>query len=392
MVATAKETRQQLIKQAQDFDKKYADAATGLLPTEHQAAFDAMMVAADALLGPKPRTQASLDRDPATFRGATRPALSFVDGDGNRVRALTPDEPLAGEAPAGPSIGEVAQAMITGDWRDAQQFASMNTSSTEGGGILLTPIMSNQFLDLARSASVLMKAGVQTIPMTDANELIIARLTQDPTAYWRQETTEIPASAAKFGAIKLAPKMVAVLVGISVELTEDSANAASAIQDAISAAMGLAIDRAGLLGVVGTNGTGIGGWIQGVFNDAGNNVATVGTPTSYSQITSAIGKILTANYPGDLASLAWIANPREWQTYDSLVDTTHQPLRPTEWASKPQRLSTTSIPINLGAGSDSEMIVGDFSQMAMAVKTKGVQMQVFDQGSATDETGASIAT
>jgi len=63
----------------------------------------------------------------------------------------------------------------------------------------------------------------------------------------------------------------------------------------------------------------------GILNTSGiNTVATVGTPTNYAEMTTAVKDLLVDNYAGDISGLAWIAHPRDFATYDGLADTTGQ--------------------------------------------------------------------
>ena len=45
---------------------------------------------------------------------------------------------------------------------------------------------------------------------------------------------------------------------------------------------------------------------------------------------------------------------------------------------------TTSLPITEGAGTESSMVVGDFSQMLIGMRTRGVTIDVLDAGTAID--------
>ena len=125
-------------------------------------------------------------------------------------------------------------------------------------------------------------------------------------------------------------------------------------------------------------GSGSGAEPRGIINTTGVNVvSTVGTPTDYSQMTTAIKELLVDNYNGDISGLAWIAHPRDFVTYDGLVDTTNQLLRPTQWVGDLQRFATTEMPIDGGGRSnESSMIVGDFTQVVLGMRTNGVQIRV----------------
>ena len=169
------------------------------------------------------------------------------------------------------------------------------------------------------------------------------------------------------------------------ELAEDARNIVTAIESALGSALGLALDVAGL------SGDGIAKPL-GIFNMVGiNEVTSVGTPADYVKVTNAIGKILQANYPHEgLENLSWVAHPRDWESYDSLTDTTDQPLLPTPWASKPRRLSTTSIDTTLGGGAESQMVIGDFREVLIGMRTSGVRIRIADDGIVTDAVSDTI--
>jgi HK97 family phage major capsid protein len=166
----------------------------------------------------------------------------------------------------------------------------------------------------------------------------------------------------------------------SIELIEDSSNVAQLVQQTIMRAMGQKLDAAIL------EGSGSGAEPTGILNTSGiNTVTSVGTPTNYDEMTTAVKELLVDNYSGDISGLAWIAHPRDYATYDGLVDTTNQSLRPTQWVGDLKRFSTTELPINGGAGTnESSMIVGDFTQCVLGMRTNGVQIRVSADGIAND--------
>ena len=108
-------------------------------------------------------------------------------------------------------------------------------------------------------------------------------------------------------------------------------------------------------------------------------------------MTTAITSILAANYPGDVSDLAWIMNPTIGGTYDGLVtgiSSDNTPLEPTPWVRQLQRLFTT----NLAVASSPEqynMVVGDFRECLVGMRTSGVVIDVLDQGQVTDSDSVS---
>ena len=132
------------------------------------------------------------------------------------------------------------------------------------------------------------------------------RLLTDPTAVWRQETVAVNASEVTFDRVVLRPKVLAVNIPISIELLEDSSNAATAIETAIQGSIGAAMDLAILAG------TGASAEPEGIRNNGNvNTIGSVSTPTNYDEVNLAVGDVMVANFPGATSELAWIHHPRE---------------------------------------------------------------------------------
>jgi len=341
------------------------------------------------MLGAQPNGRLTPPSAPSDrYAGATvgRGGLRFRDlHTGSVVRALARDEKLT--APAGlddVSPGNLIRAWVTGrhDFlSDAEQriHNAATVGTDDGGGYLAPEGLSTRFVDLAREASVCVRAGAETLPMM-TSELHIAELTGDPTAAWRAETQAITASTPTFGRITLRPKVLAALVPVSIELLEDAPNAGQIIEAALQSVLGAKLDQACLLG------SGAGSEPRGVKNHpSANTVASVGAPADYTDLSGAIRQILDANYNGPIEDLAWILNPRTGEQYDELQDTTNQPLMPSRWVSQLRPFSTTSLSTTEGAGSnEASMIVGHFPQMVIGMRTQGVRVDILDSGTATD--------
>ena len=298
---------------------------------------------------------------------------------GELVRTLAPGDSLAGDVAGDDyAIGRYLTARLTG--QDTTAFAgAITTTDVEGGGSLLTPTLSRRWVDLARANSVCIKAGAETLPM-NSPEVQIARVSADPTSYWRAEGTSVTASSVTFDRVTLRAKTLACIVPVTLEMLEDVQNLPQMIESVMAAAMGAKLDDACL------SGTGAGSEPQGIYAySTVNSVTSVGTPNNYAEVSEAVGEILTDNYPDDVSQLAWVMDPRDAETYDQLVDTLGQPLRPTPWVEKLRRFHTTSIDETLGgSGNESWMVVGDFRQMVIGMRTSGVMLRIIDAGSVTD--------
>jgi len=274
------------------------------------------------------RRPAELPGAPATH-SALPGGMMFRDGSGNEHRALRPTDKLCSKPV---NVGESIVNLVLG----RPQNVNVGGGDTSGG-YLLNPELSGTLIDLARSASVSLRAGAQTLPMA-TSELSLAKLVGDPTAHWRPEATAVTSSDITLSKVVLKAKTLAAVVPVSIELLEDANNAGSVIENALRSALGLALDQAVLNGSGTTDPLGI------LQDSDVNTVAGIGTPSDTSHLTSAVSKILTANYGGDPSTLSFISHPRDLLVINDLVDTTGQPKIASPWASALQQFSTTSLP------------------------------------------------
>jgi HK97 family phage major capsid protein len=342
--------------------------------------------------GPKPPLGCPNMQD----RAAGSEGPTFTMSNGRQIRALLPSERMtatADDASDEPvDLGNCLRALVVGRedaLNDAERRAMQGTNNVQGGH-LLTPQLSTMVVDLARSASVCLSAGALTIPM-DTSEMTIARQVGDPTAHWRAETAAVPSSDVTFDAVFLRARTLAAIVPVSIELMEDAANASSLISNALQQSMGVAIDKCMLSGY----GTGEARPTGLKFTDGVNSQTSCGTPTNstaYAKLIAGVGQILTANFPGQLNELAWIATPRERKNFAALVDSTYQPLREPDMISQIPKFTTTSLGITETGdyetgGAESTGFIGHFPAMVLGARTSGVNIRVLESGSVIDATG-----
>jgi HK97 family phage major capsid protein len=316
------------------------------------------------------------------YREATGPEFRSVDG--TIVRAYLPGESVYAPGITDDDFGDCPVGNAIADALTGQPMAMANYGSYDvQGGYLLSPTLSNRVIDLARAHSVVMKAGALTLPM-DTSEMALARVTGDPTAAWRAEGVTIPASSMTFGKLTLRAKTLAAIVPVTVEWLEDAANAGSLIESTLAQVLSSELDRVALVGLGSASEP------LGIVNTSGVNTTTaVGTPDDYNEVSEAVGSILSDNYAGDLGNLSWISNPRDAGTFDRLYDNVSGvPLTPTPWVQQLQRHYTSKLPITGGAGTEGTMVVGDFSEMLIGVRSQ-VRIEILPAGTATESDGTS---
>ena len=161
------------------------------------------------------------------------------------TRAIESNEPTpCNERPAF-DVGDLLASLATGREVGGAAGGGLQQAivSTAGDLYFIRPGFSNEFIDLARSASVCFRAGARQVPMETATlELLTVR--SDPIACWRQPGTAITASHGDYGAIRLISRTLAAAVPIPVEHFEDAANLGEVLRMQFAAALGQALDEA----------------------------------------------------------------------------------------------------------------------------------------------------
>ena len=290
--------------------------------------------------------------------------------------ALRSDQPMREWARArsatsehlrGMSAGQFLRAMVVNDKTDAERRA-LAEATDSAGGYTVPDVLSAELIDRARAASVVMRAGARTVPLTsDSNT--IAKVLTDPTPAWRSEGGSVANSDGTFGAVVLTPRSLAVAVDISSELMADSLNLRTALPDILAAAMAVELDRVALIG------SGTAPEPRGVANTS--NIGTFaqdGLITSYANLSKARTGILTANR-GPVS--AFIMHPRDEGSFVDLTDQNDQPLMAPKAVADIPILTTTSLPIDGGTGDDeSTIIAGNFSHLLVGIRS-AIQVELF---------------
>jgi HK97 family phage major capsid protein len=363
--------RADVLERAETLSVKAANENRPFDETE-QAAFDAAIAEAgslgkqlDAAVGNEERLRASA--------GSAIRRTHEADAAAGEVRAYQSNEAMFqrgtvdGEAL---SLGRLVRAMATRDWsRAPAELRALGENPPSTGGVLVPVELFGQVIDLARNRSVMVRAGTLTFPMA-TQQMTVAKLLTDPVAAWRAENAVINESEPTFGPVNYRARALAALVRCSVELAEDAPNFNTAIEDAISKAVALELDRAGLLG------DGNGETPLGVMMTPGigtiEMAADGGAPVDYTKLVSAMGLVRTANE--EPATV--IMSARTATDLDNLKNTLNDAMEPPAAYSALTRLVTNSIPNNQAHGASggvcSSAVVGDFSKGAFGMRTEGM--------------------
>lgn len=272
-----------------------------------------------------------------------------------------------GEHLRGMNAGQFLRAMIVNDKTDAERRA-LAEATNSAGGFTVPDILSAELIDRARADSVVMRAGARTVPLTSDHNTI-AKVLTDPTPGWRDEGGSVANSDGTFGAVVLTPRSLAVAVDVSAELMADSLNLATALPNILAAAMAVELDRVALVG------SGTPPEPKGIANTSGiGTFAQDAAIASYANLSKARTGILTANR-GPVS--AFIMHPRDEGKFTEIVDGSGRPQEMHPRLADIPWLTTTSIPINGGTGTDeSTIIAGNFSHLLVGIRS-GIQIELF---------------
>ena len=298
-----------------------------------------------------------------------RPADTWLDQNGRKVKMLAPNESYAGYMRAQqedhgqprPSIGKAIRAMVTGDWSQAKIEASaMDTRSGSGAHYLIPEEMSSEIIDLARAKTVCIQAGARTLPMGSDRLTIVKQLTDPSLEFKRENDAFTGDDGVTFGAISFTSHTIGQVVTMSRELMQDAPNSAYMIEQALAASLARKIDYLMLMGD-GTSDLPL----EGLISDSNVGSTTSVGAIDWLDLHNAVIDIQTNNgepnayicsptIRGDLATLTsgdGTNAARMWLPAPATV----QPLT---------ALTTTACP-------DENAFVGDWSQAVFAVRQVG---------------------
>lgn len=258
------------------------------------------------------------------------------------------------------STGAYLRAMVVGPKSDIEKRA-LSEGTDSAGGFTVPDVLSARLIDRLRAASVLFRAGAQTVPLlTDTS--YIAKLVNEPVPAWRAENASIVESDPTFGRVTFQARSLAVIVRLSRELLEDSLNIETALPNVLAIALAQEVDRAGLLG------TGTAPEPRGVSNFAGLTTSGFagGDLENYLPLIRARTALRTAN--SDVT--AYIMSPRDEGRLAGLLDGNGQPVNVPPAIAKVPMLTTSKIPVDLGTADDESVILaGDWARLMIGIRS-----------------------
>jgi HK97 family phage major capsid protein len=257
----------------------------------------------------------------------------------------------------GVTIGDCIKASITGK-TTPEIRAAMSEGTNTSGGFLVPDELLIGLVDKARAASVIMRAGAQTVPMS-SETLRMARLASDATFEHKEENAAFVGSDITFDAITFATSTLGTVVTASRELAEDAPNFASEVEAALVAAFAVKLDDVAINGMGPTDPDGILDWPSGtgLIGETGSIGAI-----AWEDLHAAVVAIQLLNYQPN----AYVLNPEIAGDLAILTsgDGTNSAklwLPPPPTVAPLTSLPTTSI-------SNASIIVGDFTKAVWGVR------------------------
>lgn len=299
-----------------------------------------------------------------------RPYREIVTAEGHKAFEVNgkqrfgdvPDLAGKGDVSLARVLGALALGKNCGDAEALEYANEMKATSTGTSGITLQNSVAAEWVDMIRAQAVAFQAGARSISMPTQSMSYIHQ-TSDPTATWRSgEGISLSASDPGFAARTLTAKTIAVRTQLSLEASQDIADAGNQLARVQAGAMAAAIDAAVFTGSSPSP--------TGLHNMAGvGKVTGVGTPTNWDEVLDGVGAFLNANNAlSDLTGI--VMHPDIWKAYAKLktgLASDNTPLElPPAIANVPQFVSTGADIV--ASPEDYHITLGNFGDLLVGFR------------------------
>lgn len=339
------------------------------LTAEEQAAFDADKAKAEKLQGQIKVEQDLLDRQAVAAKPITVPGGPDATVPATPAVKLEPGAMIGRIAIALAATGGLDQRAMAAHaqavWGDetGQIVGNMEQQTNTKGGYLVNTAYSADFIALLRPRVVIRQLGARSLPMPDGN-LTMRKQTGGTTAGYVGERVPAPSTDMTVGQITMTAKKLMALVPITNQLIRRAAYGVDGmVRDDLVTSAAIKEDQQFIRGTgSATAPAGLKSMIA-----AGNVLVMTANPT-LATVTSDLGRlrlaVIKANVP--MINCGWIMSPRVRMFLENIRDANGNTAFPTISQGTLYGYpigTTTSVPDNLGAGSnESEIYFGDMSQ------------------------------
>lgn len=261
-------------------------------------------------------------------------------------------------------VAEVAKKLFK---NERVASASMYADEHSAGGAWISGAYLDRFIELLRPLSIVRMMGVDTVPLDDG-VLVMPKETAGPTGQYLGEKEPANVETLASGDVRLVAKELVCMVAASEKLIRSpSAKAADRIRNSVLRGAGQTEDLYFLRGIpAGAGPTGL----RYLVNAA--NVLTANATVSLATITSDLGRLELALLNANVAFFrpAWIMAPRTLIYLMDLRDGNGNLAWPSLSQEKPTLrgkpvYTTTQIPVNLGSGDKSEIMLVETSHLVI---------------------------
>lgn len=268
--------------------------------------------------------------------------------------------------------------------KDDNLVKALSSSIAGDGGVLVQGQYANDVIELLRAESVVRSLQPLMVPM-DSGTFTMPKHTAGASSTWIGENQNVAKTQPGFGEVKLTAKKLGALVPISNDLLRRNViNADGIVRDDLVAELAISSDAA----FIRADGTGAAPKGLLYQAQAANIVAMTATP-DLAKVTSDLLKAIERleNSNVKLRRAGWIIAPRVKRYLMELRDGNGNFAFKDEMSGGklfgyPFR-STTSVPTNLGGGTESEVYFADFADVVIG-ETTGVMLDVSSEAAYHD--------
>lgn len=254
------------------------------------------------------------------------------------------------------SLGRAIRGAITGDTKNCTREERDAIGTFAGGGqFMIAEELSGILIPLALEKARIIEAGAKFIVMKE-NSLLIPQLKKLPDTEFKIENIKFAGDtkAINFSGELLTAKTLVSIAKLSMELAIDGHNIENVVENAMSSAVSLALDKACLLGP-GTYPN-----VRGIVNTEGVLEEDCEfTIESYDHFSNAFYKIEAENgTPSAIISPSSLLH-----TVDKLKDKDENPLRAPESWGKVRKLSSNQL-------TDDIAILGGYEHLLIGMRNQ----------------------
>jgi HK97 family phage major capsid protein len=184
----------------------------------------------------------------------------------------------------------------------------VTSGATTGGNLVQTDLLDQDFIEFLRNRSVMLAAGVRTMPGLQGNVAIPRRSGVASTYYLSTQTTAITQAESTFDQVTLSPKNLAALSKYSRQtLLQSTPGIEQLVRTDLIDGINVAMD----LGIL--NGSGASGQPLGIMGTSGIGSVAIGTNGGAITMEALVNletALTTVNAPVDRNSVNYITNAK----------------------------------------------------------------------------------